>query len=219
MGTKLSFTLEDGFRAVAVFPDGPTPPAHGAPCLLRVDGTIELARRTPDTVCKGGADKSIHAEFAGFAAEADLNRAKENAALAARARDVIKKFVADGGGEITRLCTRFSLRRERLTVMLAMTSFLDIRQLRDRLEKETGARIDVKTVSPRDIAAAVCGVGTCGRTLCCAHGRVQDAKRRTAAHGEAFNGICGRYCCCLGFESNDKTGDGAAVPAENGKHK
>lgn len=219
MGTRLSFTLEDGFRAVAVFPDGPAPPAHGAPCLLRVDGVTELARRTVDTVCKGGADKSVRAEFAGFAAEADLKRAKDNAALAARAKDTVKKFVCGGGGEISRICTRFSLRRERLTVTLAMTTFLDIRPLRDRLENETGARVDVKTVSPRDIAAAVCGVGPCGRTLCCAHGRAADPKRRTAAHGDAFNGVCGRFCCCLAFESNDKAGDGASAASVNVKAK
>lgn len=219
MGTRLSFTLEDGFRAVAVFPDGPTPPAFGAPCLLRVDGVTELAHRTVNTVCKGGNDKSLNADFAGFAAEADLKRAKENAALAVRAKNLIKKFVAEGGGEITRVCTRFSLRRERLTVMLAMTSFLDIRPLRDRLEKETGARIDIKTVSPRDIAAAVCGVGMCGRTLCCAQGRIPDAKQRPAAHGESFNGLCGRYCCCLAFGSNDTDGSGSAAPSGNGKQK
>ena len=69
-------------------------------------------------------------------------------------------------------------------------------------------RIEMRQIGVRDEAKMICGVGSCGRELCCAKFlnrfelvSVKMAKEQNIAlNPTKISGICGRLMCCLAYE-------------------
>lgn len=86
---------------------------------------------------------------------------------------------------------------------------VDFRALLADLARALKARIDLRQIGPRDAAAILGGIGTCGRELCCATlgpprepmslrlARSQDLPNNPAQ----LLGSCGRLMCCLAYEN------------------
>ncbi|MBL7665321.1 MAG: hypothetical protein JNM93_09315 [Bacteriovoracaceae bacterium] len=85
---------------------------------------------------------------------------------------------------------------------------VDFRNLVKDLVTALKLRIELRQISVRDRAAAVGGIGPCGRQLCCSsflnqygHVNIKMAKNQnlTLTYGK-LNGVCGQLKCCLQYE-------------------
>ena len=89
---------------------------------------------------------------------------------------------------------------------------IDFRQLVKDLAKDLRMRIEMRQVGVRDEAKMIGGLGTCGRTLCCATFMrtfepvtIQKArKQQIVINPTKISGLCGRLMCCLAFEEQSK---------------
>jgi cell fate regulator YaaT (PSP1 superfamily) len=85
---------------------------------------------------------------------------------------------------------------------------VDFRELVRDLAAEFKMRIEMRQIGVRDEAKMVCGMGGCGRELCCATFlnkfdlvSVKMAKEQNLAlNPTKISGVCGRLMCCLAYE-------------------
>jgi cell fate regulator YaaT (PSP1 superfamily) len=85
---------------------------------------------------------------------------------------------------------------------------VDFRELVKDLAAQLRMRIEMRQIGVRDEAKMICGVGSCGRELCCAKFMnrfelvsVKMAKEQNIAlNPTKISGICGRLMCCLAYE-------------------
>jgi len=85
---------------------------------------------------------------------------------------------------------------------------VDFRELVRDLAAEFKMRIEMRQIGVRDEAKMTCGMGTCGRQLCCASFltrfdlvSVKMAKEQNLAlNPSKISGVCGRLMCCLAYE-------------------
>ena len=181
------FSLGDGTAAAAPFPEGRKVPAEGTLCIVREGAAPPCA---------------LPCEFAAAATPDDAARAKGNEEAVSRVRAAVRKWFADEGREAVVARFRFSLRRERLTLTVAVAGFVDLRPLAEALGKKFQTTVAVRALSPRAVAGATGGLGPCGRGLCCSAGRCPQPEPRGAPRDPASAGVCGRARCCLFFEEN-----------------
>ena len=212
MEPQAEMTLGDGTCAVATVAKGFAPPAEGSLCIVRADGLLEPARfvRMRSSAADSARPAVEAVEFVSVATRSECERVLGNEEAVERVRAACRKWFADEGREAAVMRFRFSLRRERLTMTVACAGFVDLRPLRAILEKKFQTTLAVRAESPRRIAAAIGGIGPCGRELCCALGigcvgGEGDGERRIprhAARDPSAAGLCGRLRCCLSFEDD-----------------
>ncbi len=85
---------------------------------------------------------------------------------------------------------------------------VDFRELVRDLAAQFRMRIEMRQIGVRDEAKMICGIGTCGRELCCAGFMnrfelvsVKMAKEQNLALSPTkISGCCGRLMCCLAYE-------------------
>ena len=85
---------------------------------------------------------------------------------------------------------------------------VDFRELVKDLASEFKTRIEMRQIGVRDEAKMICGIGICGRELCCSKFvnrfdlvSVKMAKEQNLAlNPTKISGVCGRLMCCLSFE-------------------
>jgi cell fate regulator YaaT (PSP1 superfamily) len=102
-------------------------------------------------------------------------------------------------------------------------SRVDFRALVSDLVAELKMRIELRQISVRDRAAAVGGLGPCGRELCCSsflakYGNVgiKYAKNQDLSlNSSKVNGVCGQLKCCLTYEDDVYTEKRKKLPREN----
>jgi cell fate regulator YaaT (PSP1 superfamily) len=95
-----------------------------------------------------------------------------------------------------------------LTCFFVADRRVDFRQLVRDMGGRFRCHVLMRQVPAREQARRICGVGPCGRTLCC--GSFMDKPRgvssqdaRAAAPGVSHSkltGACGKLMCCLGYE-------------------
>jgi len=198
MGDTALFSLGDGTAAAAPVPAGREVPAAGTLCIVREGGLLEAARFV--AVRGGGPPRcALPCEFVSVATTAEAERAKGNDEAVARVRTAVRKWFADEGREAVVARFRFSLRRERLAMSVAVAGFVDLRPLAESLERKFQTTVSVRALSPRAVAAATGGLGPCGRLLCCSLGLAPESEPRGAPRDPASAGVCGRARCCLFF--------------------
>jgi cell fate regulator YaaT (PSP1 superfamily) len=111
---------------------------------------------------------------------------------------------------------------------------VDFRELVRSLAGEFRMRIEMRQIGVRDEAKMICGMGSCGRELCCTKFMnrfelvsVKMAKEQNLALNPIkISGICGRLMCCLSYEfptymdlkrDLPKVGKHIVTPAGKGK--
>ena len=199
MDATAQFTLGDGTAAAAPFPEGREAPAEGTLCIVREGGQLEPARFAG--IRAGAAPPcALPCELVSVATSAERERVRGNDEALVRVRAAARKWFADEGREAVVARFRFSLRRERLTMTLAVAGFVDLRPLAESLGKKFQTTVAVRALSPRAIAGAIGGLGPCGRPLCCSLGLAPESEPRGAPRDAASAGVCGRARCCLRFE-------------------
>ena len=85
---------------------------------------------------------------------------------------------------------------------------IDFRDLVKELVGELKIRIELRQISLRDRSAAIGGIGSCGRQLCCSsflkkygHVNIKMAKNQDLTlNYDQLNGACGQIKCCIKYE-------------------
>lgn len=113
-----------------------------------------------------------------------------------------------------------AFQRRELTFVYTAEERIDFRQLVRDLARRFGGRIEMRHIGAREEARRLGGVDTCGLVLCCAAFltdfipvSVKQARAEDISMSEGrLIGICGRFKCCLMFES--QVAAGAAPPSQ-----
>lgn len=104
--------------------------------------------------------------------------------------------------------TEILLDRSKTLFYFTAEKRVDFRELVKDLAAEFKMRIEMRQIGVRDEAKMICGIGTCGRELCCAKFMnrfelvsVKMAKEQNLAlNPTKISGSCGRLMCCLAYE-------------------
>ncbi len=83
------------------------------------------------------------------------------------------------------------------------------RQFTKDLSAQSGRKIELHSLGPREQARLKSGIGPCGRKVCCAsflvefpHVSVKMLKEQGIAINQSkICGLCGKFLCCLKYES------------------
>jgi cell fate regulator YaaT (PSP1 superfamily) len=100
------------------------------------------------------------------------------------------------------------LDRSKILFYFTSEKRVDFRELVRDLAGELRMRIEMRQIGVRDEAKMICGMGSCGRELCCTKFMnrfelvsVKMAKEQNLALNPIkISGICGRLMCCLSYE-------------------
>jgi cell fate regulator YaaT (PSP1 superfamily) len=104
--------------------------------------------------------------------------------------------------------TEVLLDRSKVLFYFTAEKRVDFRELVKDLAAEFRMRIEMRQIGVRDEAKMICGIGSCGRELCCSKFMsrfdlvsVKMAKEQNLAlNPTKISGICGRLMCCLAYE-------------------
>jgi len=140
--------------------------------------------------------------------EADLERLK---LLQARHKEVLavcNQKIKEHSLPMHLVRAEYSFDGSRLTFYFTAAERVDFRLLVRDLARAFRSRIELRQIGPRDEAKLLGGLGSCGRTFCCAsflpdyaHVTVKMAKEQDLPLNPArISGVCGRLLCCLSYE-------------------
>jgi cell fate regulator YaaT (PSP1 superfamily) len=104
--------------------------------------------------------------------------------------------------------TEILLDRSKALFYFTSEKRIDFRELVRDLASQFKMRIEMRQIGVRDEAKMICGLGSCGRELCCAKFMnrfelvsVKMAKEQNLAlNPTKISGVCGRLMCCLSYE-------------------
>ena len=138
----------------------------------------------------------------------DLEQIEKNKQLEKDAFQFCLRKVKEKGLNMKLVKTEILLDRSKMLFYFTAEKRVDFRELVRDLAAEFKMRIEMRQIGVRDEAKMVCGLGSCGRELCCASYlnrfdlvSVKMAKEQNLAlNPTKISGICGRLMCCLAFE-------------------
>ena len=138
----------------------------------------------------------------------DLDQCEKNTQLEKDAFKFCLRKVAEKGLNMKLVKTEVLQDRSKILFYFTAEKRVDFRELVRDLAAEFKMRIEMRQIGVRDEAKMVCGLGSCGRELCCAAYlnrfdlvSVKMAKEQNLAlNPTKISGICGRLMCCLAFE-------------------
>jgi len=138
----------------------------------------------------------------------DLEQFERNQQLEKDAFRFCLQKVKERGLNMKLVKTEVLLDRSKALFYFTAEKRVDFRELVRDLAAEFKTRIEMRQIGVRDEAKMVCGMGGCGRELCCASFlnrfdlvSVKMAKEQNLALNPAkISGVCGRLMCCLAYE-------------------
>ena len=138
----------------------------------------------------------------------DLDQLYRNEQLERDAFAFCLRKIKEKGLNMKLVKTEVLLDRSKALFYFTSEKRVDFRELVRDLASEFKMRIEMRQIGVRDEAKMVCGLGSCGRELCCAKFMnrfelvsVKMAKEQNLALNPAkISGICGRLMCCLAYE-------------------
>ena len=133
----------------------------------------------------------------------DANKALE------KAREIVEELDLD----MRLLDASYTFDRKQLLFNFIADERVDFRELAKKLASIYKTRIELRQIGARDKARMVCGIGQCGRPLCCStflshidSVTMNMAKNQNIAlNPSKINGLCGRLLCCLTYEDEEYT--------------
>lgn len=125
------------------------------------------------------------------------------------AREIAKEL----GLDMNILDANYTLDKKQLLFNFIADERVDFRELAKRLAGAYKTRIELRQIGARDKARTICGIGQCGRPLCCSSFlnhidsvTMNMAKNQNIAlNPSKINGLCGRLLCCLTYEDEEYT--------------
>ena len=142
------------------------------------------------------------------AAPEDLEQFERNQQLEKDAFRFCLQKTKERGLNMKLVKTEVLLDRSKALFYFTAEKRVDFRELVRDLAAEFKMRIEMRQIGVRDEAKMVCGMGGCGRELCCASFlnrfdlvSVKMAKEQNLAlNPTKISGVCGRLMCCLAYE-------------------
>jgi len=142
------------------------------------------------------------------AAGEDLEQYERNQRLEKEAFQFCLRKIHEKNMNMKLVKTEVLLDRSKMIFYFTSEKRVDFRELVRDLAAEFKMRIEMRQIGVRDEAKMVCGIGSCGRQLCCASFlrnfdlvSVKMAKEQNLALNPAkISGVCGRLMCCLAYE-------------------
>jgi len=142
------------------------------------------------------------------AAPEDLVQFEKNKQLEKDALQFCMEKVKEKNLQMKLVKTEVLLDRSKVLFYFTAEKRVDFRELVKDLAAQFRMRIEMRQIGVRDEAKMICGVGGCGRELCCAKFlnrfelvSVKMAKEQNIAlNPTKISGICGRLMCCLAYE-------------------
>ncbi len=138
----------------------------------------------------------------------DLEQFEKNSQLEKEAFQFCLEKVKEKNLQMKLVRTEILLDRSKILFYFTAEKRVDFRELVKDLAAQFRMRIEMRQIGVRDEAKMLCGLGSCGRELCCARFMnkfelvsVKMAKEQNLALNPAkISGICGRLMCCLAYE-------------------
>jgi len=138
----------------------------------------------------------------------DLEQFRGNQQLEKEAFQFCLQKIREKGLNMKLVKTEILLDRSKALFYFTSEKRIDFRELVRDLAAEFKMRIEMRQIGVRDEAKMVCGLGSCGRELCCAKFMnrfelvsVKMAKEQNLAlNPTKISGVCGRLMCCLAYE-------------------
>jgi len=138
----------------------------------------------------------------------DLERFEANQQLEREAFSFCLRKINEKGLNMKLVKTEVLLDRSKALFYFTAEKRVDFRELVKDLAAEFRMRIEMRQIGVRDEAKMVCGIGSCGRELCCSNFMnrfdlvsVKMAKEQNLAlNPTKISGVCGRLMCCLAYE-------------------
>ncbi len=154
------------------------------------------------------ADVEHHAE----------NREKEKEALL-----VCQEKIREHKLDMKLIDTQYAFDNSKLLFYFSAEGRVDFRDLVKDLASVFRTRIELRQIGIRDEAKLLGGIGSCGRTLCCAtflpdftQVSIKMAKEQGLSLNSAkISGMCGRLMCCLRYESDVYTEEIRKTPSND----
>lgn len=112
-----------------------------------------------------------------------------------------------------------------LTFLFSAEDKIDTGRLRNALQREFMAQVDIRQIGPRDVAKLLGGYGACGGDRCCSTFLTDFSPisiKMAKAQGISLNpseitGMCGRLRCCLVYEYEQYVAARKELPRRNKK--
>ncbi len=138
----------------------------------------------------------------------DLEQSEKNLQLEKETFQFCLRKIKEKGLNMKLVKTEVLLDRSKALFYFTSEKRVDFRELVRDLAAEFRMRIEMRQIGVRDEAKMICGIGSCGRELCCAKFMnrfelvsVKMAKEQNLAlNPTKISGVCGRLMCCLAYE-------------------
>ena len=182
-------------------------------CLVRIDGTREIARVvdpavTWETEERDNGGRNGKMELLRKLTDEDQRVVEHNDELARTARRTCLEKVAAHRLEMKVVRAQYSFDRSKVRFFFTAEGRVDFRDLVKDLAAVLRCRIEMRQVGARDEARILGGYGVCGQQLCCERFlsrfepvTIKMAKEQNLAlNPTKISGICGRLMCCLSYE-------------------
>ena len=148
-----------------------------------------------------------------IATDKDYDTYLKNLSLSEKCVVEARKIAEELELEMNILDANYTLDRKQLLFNFIADDRVDFRELAKRLAALYKTRIELRQIGARDKARSICGIGQCGRQLCCSSFlnhidsvTMNMAKNQNIAlNPTKINGQCGRLLCCLTFEDEEYT--------------
>ena len=146
-----------------------------------------------------------------IATDEDISDYEKNAKDADKCLEKARKFAQELNLDMNLLDASYTLDKKQLLFNFIADERVDFRELAKKLAASYKTRIELRQIGARDKARTVCGIGQCGRPLCCSSflNHIESvtmnmAKNQgIALNPSKINGLCGRLLCCLTFEDEE----------------
>lgn len=148
-----------------------------------------------------------------IASDEDYNIYLKNLAAAEKALVKARELVEELDLDMNIIDVSYTLDKKQMLFNFVADERIDFRELAKKLAGIYKTRIELRQIGARDKARMVCGLGQCGRTLCCStflnhidSVTMNMAKNQNIAlNPNKINGSCGRLLCCLTYEDEEYT--------------
>lgn len=152
----------------------------------------------------------------------DLQQEKERHALQKETEQFCLNMIENHKLDMNLTHLEFTEFGKKVVFYFTAPSRVDFRNLVRELVSELKIRVELRQVSVRDRAAALGGLGPCGRELCCSsfltqYGSVnlKMAKNQDLSlNFNKLNGVCGQLKCCLKYENQVYSDKRKVLPQE-----
>lgn len=140
----------------------------------------------------------------------DYDRYLENCRYAKNALRFSKIVAKEMNLDMRFVDATYNFDRSQLLIYFTADERVDFRELVKKIARKFKTRIDLRQIGVRDKSKMVCGLGHCGRNLCCGSFleefvpvSINMAKNQgIALNPSKINGACGRLLCCLSYEDD-----------------